>query len=106
MSLPDRLVGLDSSEVAVPVMVTIEYAVEVFVSLLRTAVAVCTGTVDVCTAPGVVVATAVLIGTEVVPATMVSVVTCVVWSRAGQSVTVSGHWVRVTVLVERIVEIV
>lgn len=41
-----------------------------------------------------------------VPATTVSVVTCVVWSRAGQSVTVAGHWVRVTVLVERIVEIV
>ena len=36
----------------------------------------------------------------------VSVVMCVIWSRAGQSVTVAGHWVRVTVLVERIVEIV
>lgn len=44
----------------------------------------------------------------VVPATTVSVVICIVWSRAGQSVTVAGYWVTVTVtvLVERVVEIV
>lgn len=92
--------------VVVPVAVRTEYVVEVFVSVPTTTAVVCTGTDDVCTAPGAVVVTAVLMGTEVVPATTVSVVMCVVWSRVGQSVTVAGHWVRVTVLVERIVEIV
>lgn len=47
-----------------------------------------------------------LMGTEVVLATTVSVVVCVVWSRAGQSVTVAGHWVKVRVRIDRIVEIV
>lgn len=89
----------------VPVTVIIEYSVEVFVSVSIIIVAVWTGTDDVCTALGAVGVAAVLMGTEVVPATTVSVVICVVWSRAGQSVTVVGHWVSVTVLVERIVEI-
>ena len=61
-------------------MVT-ECIVEVFVSLLTTAVVVCTGTDDVCTAPGAVVDKAVSIKTEMVPATTVSAVTYVVWSR-------------------------
>lgn len=68
-----------------------EYAVEVFVSLPTTIVVVCPGTGDVCTAAGAVVVTVGLMGIEVIPATRVSVVTCVVWSRAGQSVTVAGH---------------
>lgn len=92
--------------VVVPVAVRTEYVVEVFVSVPTTTAVVCTGTDDVCTAPGTVVVPAVLMGTEVVPATTISVMICVVWSRAGQSITVAGHWVRVTVLVERIVEIV
>lgn len=92
--------------VVVPVTVITEYAVGMFVSVLMTIAVVCTGIDDVCTALGAVVVMAVLMGTEVVPATTVSIVVCVVWSRAGQSVTVAGHWVRVTVLVERIVEIV
>lgn len=55
-----------------------EYPVEVFVSVPTTTAAVWTGTDDVCTAPGAVMATVVLMGAEVVPATTVSVVICVI----------------------------